>query len=139
MPYPKYDSSLQTLWGFGASRITRGDLSAIREVFESFQINESNSSWDCDREALQVKVSSTGVKDRCYVFNFMKLCRTRLLINRQCLWLLNAQGGWEVIRYRWLQWQDDMAYTLRPIIENGSGLPYSSAGDAIFAIKDHSW
>lgn len=139
MPHPKYNSSLQTLWGFGASRITRADLSSIREVFNSFQINESNSSWHCDREALRVEVLSTRARNQCYVFDFIKLCRRRLFISRQCLWLLGAEGGWTTIRYKWLQWQNDVAYTLRPIFENGSGLPYSSAGDAISAVKDHSW
>jgi hypothetical protein len=101
-----------------------------------FEINESNSSWNCDQESLRIELRSPDNKPS--KFNLLKLKRPRFFLRRQGLWLLNTQGGWAPIRHRWAQW-DDLAYHLRNVVEKGGGLTYASAGDAIAAVKDHIW
>ena len=137
MSYKKWDSSLRSLWGFKASRITNRDLSVLHKVFNSFKIDESNSSWHCEREGLQVD-ATVGVQRERYVFNFMKLCRPLFFVMRQRLWLLNVNRGWTPIRENWC-WTESLAYYLRKVIEEGSGLSYPSAGEAIREVQDHYW
>lgn len=138
-PSQKYTPSLRTMYGFGPSRITRGEIASVKKIFEQFSIGDNNSLWECNQEALRVEVSSASENGRSYVFNFIKLRRPKHLIFSQRVWLIHAQGGWEPIRHRWVQWEEDMAYILRLVIKDGRGLSYSSGGDAILAVKDHVW
>lgn len=100
MSYQKYDSSLRTLYGFGASRITRGDMSIICRVFEHYKIGESNSTWKLEREALRIEVSAAEKDNRSYVFNLLKLSRRRFLLHNQRIWLVNEDGRWGAVWHR---------------------------------------
>ena len=133
MAFAKYDSSGNTLYGFGPCRITKQDLSTIASIFQHLQIS---NSWQCEGEAIRVDVV-TGNNDH-RIFQFLKLSRRRFLFRRQRLWLASVDGSWQVVRYR-LLWEDDMAFVLGAVIKNGSSLPYYSAGDALATLNDHCW